>query len=187
MTQIGLGWDSSAFPSVLKGRGRQKIRQAIEFEIRRNDVRTYQLVEFFLGRGDRDYVINLDVHQAHILPRVRTALPMRLPYRCSHRWRNSSPLCLRGGSLISGHGSPISSVTAGLPSLRAGISAIVRIHKSLDVSDPAILDQGITGIQVSEVDSVEEARAGQILAAPVTNPAPTHPVRSAARSRPRAA
>ena len=35
------------------------------------------------------------------------------------------------------------------------VSAIVRIHKSR----PAILDQGIMGVQVSEVDNAEEARA----------------------------
>jgi 2-keto-3-deoxy-L-rhamnonate aldolase RhmA len=39
------------------------------------------------------------------------------------------------------------------------VSAIVRIHKSSAYRIPAILDQGIMGIQVSEVDSVEEARA----------------------------
>lgn len=39
------------------------------------------------------------------------------------------------------------------------VSAIVRIHKSFANLIPAILDQGIMGIQVSEVDSVEEARA----------------------------
>jgi 2-keto-3-deoxy-L-rhamnonate aldolase RhmA len=35
----------------------------------------------------------------------------------------------------------------------------VRIHKSFTHLIPAILGQGIMGIQVSEVDSVEEARA----------------------------
>src|SRR5215208_7025439 len=39
------------------------------------------------------------------------------------------------------------------------VSAIVRIHKSFTHLIPAILDQGIMGVQVSEVDSVEEARA----------------------------
>ena len=39
------------------------------------------------------------------------------------------------------------------------VSAIVRIHKSFSNLIPAILDQGIMGVQVSEVDSVEEARA----------------------------
>ena len=39
------------------------------------------------------------------------------------------------------------------------VSAIVRIHKSSAYRIPAILDQGIMGIQVSEVDNVEEARA----------------------------
>jgi len=39
------------------------------------------------------------------------------------------------------------------------VSAIVRIHKSFTYLIPAILDQGIMGVQVSEVDSVEEARA----------------------------
>src|SRR3979490_1245896 len=39
------------------------------------------------------------------------------------------------------------------------VSAIVRIHKSSAYRIPALLDQGIMGIQVSEVDSVEEARA----------------------------
>ena len=39
------------------------------------------------------------------------------------------------------------------------VSAIVRIHKSSTHLIPAILDQGIMGVQVSEVDSVEEARA----------------------------
>ena len=39
------------------------------------------------------------------------------------------------------------------------VSAIVRIHKSFTYMIPAILDQGIMGVQVSEVDSVEEARA----------------------------
>ena len=48
------------------------------------------------------------------------------------------------------------------------VSAIVRIHKSFTYLIPAILDQGIMGVQVSEVDNVEEARAigtgGQISA-----------------------
>lgn len=39
------------------------------------------------------------------------------------------------------------------------VSAIVRIHKSFANLIPVILDQGIMGIQVSEVDTVEEARA----------------------------
>src|SRR6201986_5500281 len=39
------------------------------------------------------------------------------------------------------------------------VSAIVRIHKSFTHLIPAILDQGIMGIQVSEVDNAEEARA----------------------------
>ncbi|MBN9489011.1 MAG: hypothetical protein J0H44_17375 [Alphaproteobacteria bacterium] len=39
------------------------------------------------------------------------------------------------------------------------VSAIVRIHKSFTHLVPAILDQGIMGIQVSDVDTVEEARA----------------------------
>src|ERR1700753_1080737 len=39
------------------------------------------------------------------------------------------------------------------------VSAIVRIHKSFTYLIPAILDQGIMGIQVSEVDNVAEARA----------------------------
>src|SRR3954470_6682440 len=39
------------------------------------------------------------------------------------------------------------------------VSPIVRIHKAFTHLIPAILDQGIMGIQVSEVDSVEEARA----------------------------
>src|SRR5229473_1193882 len=39
------------------------------------------------------------------------------------------------------------------------VSAIVRVHKSFTYLIPAILDQGIMGIQVSEVDNVEEARA----------------------------
>src|ERR1700750_2502756 len=39
------------------------------------------------------------------------------------------------------------------------VSAIVRIHKSFTYLIPAILDQGIMGVQVSEVDSAEEARA----------------------------
>jgi 4-hydroxy-2-oxoheptanedioate aldolase len=39
------------------------------------------------------------------------------------------------------------------------VSAIVRIHKSFTHLIPAILDQGIMGVQVSEVDNVEEARA----------------------------
>ena len=43
--------------------------------------------------------------------------------------------------------------------LATDVSAIVRIHKSFTTLIPAILDQGIMGIQVSEVDSVEEARA----------------------------
>lgn len=38
------------------------------------------------------------------------------------------------------------------------VSAIVRIHKSFTHLIPAILDQGIMGIQVSEVDTVEEAK-----------------------------
>jgi 2-keto-3-deoxy-L-rhamnonate aldolase RhmA len=39
------------------------------------------------------------------------------------------------------------------------VSAIVRIHKSFTYLIPAILDQGIMGVQVSEVDNAEEARA----------------------------
>src|SRR5690349_24077536 len=39
------------------------------------------------------------------------------------------------------------------------VSAIVRIHKSFTHLIPAILDQGIMGVQVSDVDTVEEARA----------------------------
>ena len=39
------------------------------------------------------------------------------------------------------------------------VSAIVRIHKSYTHRVAAILDQGIMGIQVSDVDTVEEARA----------------------------
>jgi hypothetical protein len=39
------------------------------------------------------------------------------------------------------------------------VFAIVRIHKSFAHLIPGILDQGITGIQVSEVDTAEEARA----------------------------
>src|ERR1044072_1345939 len=39
------------------------------------------------------------------------------------------------------------------------VSAIVRIHKSSTHLIGGILDQGIMGIQVSEVDSIEEARA----------------------------
>ncbi len=39
------------------------------------------------------------------------------------------------------------------------VSAIVRIHKSFTYLIPAILDQGIMGVQVSEVDNADEARA----------------------------
>ncbi len=39
------------------------------------------------------------------------------------------------------------------------VSAVVRIHKSFMHMIPTILDQGIMGIQVSEVDNAEEARA----------------------------
>ena len=39
------------------------------------------------------------------------------------------------------------------------VSAIVRIHKSFRYLIPAILDQGIMGVQVSEVDNAREARA----------------------------
>ena len=39
------------------------------------------------------------------------------------------------------------------------VSAIVRIHKSFTHLIPAILDQGIMGVQVSEVDNAEEAQA----------------------------
>ena len=39
------------------------------------------------------------------------------------------------------------------------VSPIVRIHKSFAHMIPGILDQGMMGVQVSEVDSVEEARA----------------------------
>jgi 2-keto-3-deoxy-L-rhamnonate aldolase RhmA len=39
------------------------------------------------------------------------------------------------------------------------VSAIVRIHKSFTHLIPGILDQGIMGIQISEVDTAEEARA----------------------------
>ena len=39
------------------------------------------------------------------------------------------------------------------------VSAIVRIHKSFTHLIPGILDQGIMGMQVSEVETVEEARA----------------------------
>src|ERR1700761_4007396 len=39
------------------------------------------------------------------------------------------------------------------------VSAIVRLHKSFMHMIPGILDQGIMGIQISEVDNAEEARA----------------------------
>ena len=39
------------------------------------------------------------------------------------------------------------------------VTAIVRIHKSFAHLIPGILDQGIMGIQVSEVETAEEARA----------------------------
>ncbi len=39
------------------------------------------------------------------------------------------------------------------------VSAIVRLHKSFAHLIPGILDQGIMGIQVSEVETAEEARA----------------------------
>src|SRR5256885_14127720 len=39
------------------------------------------------------------------------------------------------------------------------VSVIVRIHKSFAHLIPGILDQGIMGIQVSEVENAEEARA----------------------------
>lgn len=39
------------------------------------------------------------------------------------------------------------------------VSPIVRIHKSFAHLIPGILDQGIMGIQISEIDTVEEARA----------------------------
>lgn len=39
------------------------------------------------------------------------------------------------------------------------VSPIVRIHKSFNHLIPAILDQGIMGIQISEVNTAEEARA----------------------------
>jgi 2-keto-3-deoxy-L-rhamnonate aldolase RhmA len=39
------------------------------------------------------------------------------------------------------------------------VSAIVRIHKAFINLIPTILDQGIKGIQISEVETVEEARA----------------------------
>ena len=39
------------------------------------------------------------------------------------------------------------------------VSPIVRIHKSFIHLIPGILDQGIMGIQVSEVENAEEARA----------------------------
>jgi 2-keto-3-deoxy-L-rhamnonate aldolase RhmA len=39
------------------------------------------------------------------------------------------------------------------------VTAIVRIHKSFAHLIPGILDQGIMGIQVSEVESAQEARA----------------------------
>ena len=39
------------------------------------------------------------------------------------------------------------------------VTAIVRLHKSFAHLIPGILDQGIMGIQVSEVETVEEARA----------------------------
>ena len=39
------------------------------------------------------------------------------------------------------------------------VSPIVRIHKSFAHMIPGILDQGIMGIQVSEIDTVEEVRA----------------------------
>jgi 2-keto-3-deoxy-L-rhamnonate aldolase RhmA len=39
------------------------------------------------------------------------------------------------------------------------VSAIVRIHKSFAHLIPGILDQGIMGIQVSEVENAKEARA----------------------------
>ena len=54
------------------------------------------------------------------------------------------------------------------------ISAIVRIHKSFAHLIPGILDQGIMGIQVSEVENAEEARAIVHLAKypPIGNRAP---------------
>ena len=39
------------------------------------------------------------------------------------------------------------------------VSPIVRLHKSFAHLIPGILDQGIMGIQVSEVETAEEARA----------------------------
>jgi 2-keto-3-deoxy-L-rhamnonate aldolase RhmA len=39
------------------------------------------------------------------------------------------------------------------------VSAIVRLHKSFAHLIPGVLDQGIMGIQVSEVENAEEARA----------------------------
>lgn len=39
------------------------------------------------------------------------------------------------------------------------VSPIVRIHKSFAHMIPVILDQGIMGIQISEIETVEEARA----------------------------
>src|SRR5256885_6344454 len=39
------------------------------------------------------------------------------------------------------------------------VSAIVRLHKSFAHLIPGILDQGIMGIQVSEVENADEARA----------------------------
>jgi 2-keto-3-deoxy-L-rhamnonate aldolase RhmA len=39
------------------------------------------------------------------------------------------------------------------------VTAIVRIHKSFAHLIPGILDQGIMGIQVSEVETAQEARA----------------------------
>jgi 2-keto-3-deoxy-L-rhamnonate aldolase RhmA len=39
------------------------------------------------------------------------------------------------------------------------VTAIVRIHKSFAHLIPGILDQGIMGIQVSEVETADEARA----------------------------
>ena len=61
------------------------------------------------------------------------------------------------------------------------VSAIVRIHKSAAGLIPVILDQGIMGVQVSEVDSVEDAHAMHAAAG-------RSPNRSAAyyRSRPTA-
>jgi 2-keto-3-deoxy-L-rhamnonate aldolase RhmA len=57
--------------------------------------------------------------------------------------------------------------------LATDVSAIVRIHKSFTHEIGRFLDQGMMGVQVSDVDTAEEARAIVAHAKPITSIQPT--------------